>query len=128
MKDLMLRLLPDAANSDGEFALAARMWDADAVFASGDEAVRFVMRAGRMGDVTAVAADTAATIRVRGPADGWATMLEATPPAFYHDLFAAAARHGFTIEGKIEDVYPYYAALRRLIELLRGSGVRQGAA
>jgi len=118
----MLRLLPDAANNDGEFALAARMWDADVVFVSGDDAVRVSVRDGRIGEIAPAAPDAAAAIRVRGPADGWRKMLQPAPPPFYQDLYGAAIHHGFAIEGRIEDIGPYYPALRRLIELLRVDG------
>jgi hypothetical protein len=120
MKDLMLRTLP-TANNDGEFAIAARMWDSDVVLVSGSDAVRFNVRDGRVTGVTAVASETSALIRITGSPDGWAKMMLPVPPPFYQDLFGAAAHHGFTIEGKLEDVYPYYPALRRLIELLRAS-------
>ena len=115
----MLRLAPEAANADGEFAVAARMWDADIVFVSDGDAVRLSMRGGRLDAVADVPAGSAAQIRVRGPADGWEKLLRREPPPFYQDLFGAVAHHGFAIEGKIEDVGPYYPALRRLIELLR---------
>ena len=54
-----------------------------------------------------------------GPADGWEKMLQPAPPPFYQDLYGAQIHHGFAIHGAIEDVGPYYPALRRLIELLR---------
>ena len=122
LQDVMLRALPDTANGDGEFAIAARMWDGDVVFSSDDGAVRMTIAGGRITRVDR--ADSAngakaAQIRVRGNNDGWSRMLSPAPPPFYHDLFGAAVHHGFAIEGKIEDVYPYYPALRRLIELLR---------
>ena len=119
MKDLTLRLLPAAANEDGEFAIAARMWDSDVLLVSGTDAVRLAVRAGRITHVAAAAADAAAPIRVAGPPEGWEKLLRAVPPPFYQDIFGAAAHHGFTIEGAIEDVYPYYPARRRLIEILR---------
>jgi hypothetical protein len=117
-----MRLLPAAANDDGEFAIAARMWDADVMLVSGAEAVRVTVRGGLITEIASAAVDTIAPIRIVGPPDGWEKLLRAVPPPFYQDLFGAAARHGFTIEGAIEDVYPYYAALRRLIEILRING------
>jgi hypothetical protein len=99
------------------------LWDADVVLVSGGDAVRVVVRGGRM---TSVAPDTAdaqpAAIRIVGPADGWAKMLLPAPPPFYQDLYGASLHHGFTLEGGIENVGPYYPALRRLIELLRTNG------
>jgi len=115
-----LARLPDAANNDGEFKLAARLWDGDVVLVSGDDGVRLGIEAGRIIDVARAQKDAPAQIRVIGPADGWAKMLQPAPPPFYQDVFAASARHGFQIDGAIEDVGPYYPALRRLIELLRG--------
>lgn len=121
MKERLLRILPDGANNDGEFALAARMWDSDVVFVSGDDAVRLSVRDGRLKDVGVVDAATMAPIRISASADTWAKMMERVPPPFYQDLFGAALHHGLAIEGRIEDVYPYYPALRRLIELLRAN-------
>jgi hypothetical protein len=124
LEELMLRVLPDAANDDGEFAIAARMWDADVIFASGGNAVRVSIAGGQVTDVASASNADVAQIRISAPADGWAKMLEPLPLPFYQDLFGASIHHGFTIEGKIEDVYPYYPALKRLIELLRAEAGR----
>jgi hypothetical protein len=115
----MLRMLPYLANSDGEFAIAARLWDADLLFISGTDAVRVEVRAGRLAEVSAASHDLPGAIRISGPPAGWEKMLQPSPPPFYQDLFGATVHHGFKIEGELLDVYPYYAALRRLIELLR---------
>jgi hypothetical protein len=128
VKERALRLLPGAANEDGEFAVAARMWDADVVFVSGADAVKMSVRDGKIASVTAAAADATATVRVSGPEDGWRKMLQPVPPPFYQDLFGAGIHHGFLIDGEIESVYPYYPALRRLVELLRENGERRGGA
>ena len=119
LEELMLRALPAAANDDAEFAIAARMWDAEVIFASDGNSVRMSIVGGRITDVASAPAATDAQIRITGPDDGWQKMLAPLPPPFYQDLFGASIHHGFTIEGAVEDVYPYYPALRRLIELLR---------
>jgi hypothetical protein len=119
LKDRALSRLPAAANDDGEFSIAARLWEGDLMLVSGDDAVRIVVRAGRITEASPADANSEAQIRVVGPADGWAKMLLLVPPPFYQDLFAASAHHGFAIHGPIEDIGPYYPALRRLIELLR---------
>lgn len=118
MRERALSRFPDAANNDGEFQIAARLWDGDVVLVSGDDAVRLRITSGRIVEAVPAATDATAQIRVIGPADGWAKMLQIAPPPFYQDLYAAA-RHGFQLQGAIEDVGPYYPALRRLIELLR---------
>ena len=110
------------ANDDGEFALAARMWDADVVFAGGADTVRMTVRGGRIEEAGEVPRKTSGAIRISGPEEGWLAMLQPMPRPFYHDLYGAIAHHGFWMEGRIEDVGPYYAALRRLIELARTEG------
>ena len=116
-----MRILPAAASEDGEFAIAGRMWDADVMLVSGADAVRLT-RGGRITEVANSSAGAPAPIRIVGPPDGWEKLLRAVPPPFYQDLVGAVAHHGFTIVGAIEDVYPHYAALRRLIEILRING------
>lgn len=121
MKQRILRAMA-RANDDPEFALAARLWDGDVLFASGAEAVRMRVAGGRVASVDEATSDATAMIRVSGPPDGWAKALQAVPPAFYHDLYGAMAQHGFTIQGRVEDVGPYYRALSRLVELAREDG------
>jgi len=116
-------LTPTLANDDPEFVLAARMWDGDILFVSGEDAVRMTLRAGRVTDVVQSAASAVAVIRIVATAEAWEKMLQPVPPAFYQDLFGAASRHGVQLLGAPEDVFPYYPALRRLIELLRTSGI-----
>jgi hypothetical protein len=118
MLERALSRLPDAANNDGEFQLAARLWDGEVVLVSGEDAVRLCIESGRVTDAAAAASDASAQIRIVGPPEGWEKMLQRVPPPFYQDLFGAAW-HGFQVNGAIEDVGPYYPALRRLIELLR---------
>src|SRR6185503_7357064 len=108
MKDRALRMLPAAANTDGEFAIAARLWNGDLLLVSGDDAVRIGVQSGCITSVANASKDDSAQIRIIGPVDGWTKLLQLLPPAFYQDLFAASAHHGFRIEGAIEDVGPYY--------------------
>ena len=119
MKDRALSRLPHAANNDGEFTLAARLWDGDIVLVCDDDAVRLALKAGRMESAAAASKDAPAQIRIVASADGWSKMLQPQPPPFYHDLMGAQIHHGVRLQGAIEDVGPYYPALRRLIELLR---------
>jgi hypothetical protein len=119
MKDALLRAAA-IANDDGEFVLAARLWSADVAFVSGNEVAGIVVRDGKL-RADAAAAERA-TIRVSGPPEGWRLMLQTVPQPFYHDLFGAMMHHGFAIEGEMQSVYPYYAALRRFVELMRTAG------
>lgn len=113
------QLTPALANDDAEFALAARGWEGDVLFASGEAAVRMTVHGGRVTEVIQSVPGAAAQIRIIATEDVWEKMLQPMPPAFYQDLFAAAARHGLLLLGDPVDLFPYYPALRRLIELLR---------
>ena len=122
------RLTPALVNEDPEFKLAARMWHGDVVFASGDDALRMTVRDGRVTEVVPSAAGAAAQVRIAATEDVWEQMLRPAPPPFYHDLFGAVARHGVVLAGEPTDVFPYYPALRRVIELLRSAtGEANGA-
>jgi hypothetical protein len=120
MKEAMQRALAKA-NDDPEFRIAARMWNADLAFAAGDDVVRTSIRDGRV-TVSSSAANGVPSIRVVGPADGWARMLRRVPPPFYQDLFGATIYHGFEIDGAVEHFGPYYAAIRRLLDIAREEG------
>jgi hypothetical protein len=120
VKEQMLRAIA-AANGDPQFALAARLWDGDVVFACGEDAVRLRVRAGRVTDAADGATDARA-VRITATGDVWERMLEPQPRAFYHDLFGTAMRHGLVLDGRIEDIGPYYGALQRIIELAREGG------
>jgi hypothetical protein len=113
------RLTPALANDDAEFALAARMWDGDVLFASGDDALRMTVHGGRVTEIVQSAPTAVASIRIIASPDAWEKLLRPVPPPFYQDLFGAAARHGVLLLGDPTDIFPYYPALRRLIELLR---------
>lgn len=76
------------------------------------------VRGGRVTEVAPAAPAAAARIRIVATDEGWQQMLRPVPPPFYQDLFGAASRHGVLL-GEPEDVFPYYPALRRLMELLR---------
>lgn len=76
------RLTPALVNDDAEFALAARMWDGDVLFASGEDAVRMTVHGGRVTEVVQSVPDAAAQIRVIATADVWEKMLRPMPPAF----------------------------------------------
>ncbi|MBI5288613.1 MAG: hypothetical protein HY873_06540 [Chloroflexi bacterium] len=116
------RLTPRLANDDPEFALAARMWDGDVLFACGEDAMRMTVRGGRVTEIVEASPSAQAAIRIIATADDWEKLLQPVPPPFYQDLFGAASRHGVLLLGEPEVVFPYYPALRRLIELLRTSG------
>jgi hypothetical protein len=109
-----------AANADGEFKLAARLWNADIRFDVGSDIYLMRMRDGRITDFSR---NNAAQydVKISAPEDDWRELLKQVPKAFYQDLMGATTRHGFRIEGDLLAFSPYYRATNRLFELMRGA-------
>lgn len=55
---------------------------------------------------------------IAAPASDWAQLLERRPPPFYEDSHAATAHHGFRMDGDVETLWAYYAAVRRSADIL----------
>lgn len=117
-----------AANSDGEFQLAARLWNADVRLDVGEQAYLLRMREGRIADfeslqpaqLSAVRSD----VRIFAPDSDWQELLRPVPKPFYQDLMAAMTRQGFQVEGDLVGFRPYYRAVNRLFELMRSTPAR----
>lgn len=119
MDDALWHRLAARANADGEFRLAARFWTATLRFDVGERCTALRIEDGVVRTVAACKPDDPSDARVAAPAEEWQRLLAAEPRPFYQDLFGATASHGFVMDGDPIAVYPYYAALRRLIELAR---------
>lgn len=117
MPALPLDSLPEAANLDDEFRLAARLWSVTLQLESDGEAQRLRIEDGRI--VSVEPGPGNADVCIRGPADGWTRLLEREPRPFYQDLWGALAHHGFELSGDLARFHPWYPAVRRLVELLR---------
>ena len=107
-----------AANADGEFKLAPRLWNADVRFDVGADSYLMRMRDGRI-DNFAKTASASYDIKISAPEDDWRELLKPVPKAFYQDLMSAVTRHNFRVEGDLLGFNPYYRAVCRLFELMR---------
>ncbi len=107
-----------AANSDGEFKLAARLWNADVRFEVGPDAYLMRMRDGRINEFSKSESGQY-DVKISAPESDWSELLKPVPKPFYQDLMAAMTRHGFKVEGNLLGFNPYYRATCRLFELMR---------
>jgi hypothetical protein len=111
----------DSANEDGEFKMAARFWNATVRLDIGEQPHILRVRDGRL--VSLCKCDSAEAagydIRISAPEADWEELLRPVPRPFYQDLMAASWRHGFRVEGRVVEFYPYYRAINRLFELIR---------
>jgi hypothetical protein len=113
--------ITSAANSDGEFKLAARLWNADLRLEVGADAYLLRMRDGRISEFSKNDVRQF-DIKIAAPESDWRELLKPMPKPFYQDLMAAMTRQGFRIEGDLLGFNPYYRATCRLFELMRKPG------
>lgn len=116
--------LTEALNSDGEFRLQARFWDGVLQLEFGTaEASRLTLRleGGEVVDPQAapVVDGTKCSVIIAAPVADWYEFLQPLPKPLYHELFPASFRKGFELKGDEDYVWAYYAALRRVGEILR---------
>jgi len=121
--NLSWNTLPNAANGDPEFRIAARFWNTALRFEMGDDAHLLRIEKGQIVEILSgqqvFAFLTPVNIVVSAPTTDWQKFLERIPKPFYVDLWGAAAHHGFKVSGDMESLYAYYPALRRLFDIMR---------
>lgn len=110
-----------AANSDGEFKLAARLWNANVRIEVGPEVYLMRICDGQIGEFSKNDARQY-DVKISAPENDWRELLKPVPKPFYQDLMAAMTRHGFKVEGDLLGFNPYYRATCRLFELMRKPG------
>jgi pimeloyl-ACP methyl ester carboxylesterase len=113
-----------ALAADGEFAIAARYWTAVVRLDLGTESYLLEVDGGRAGDFRAAAdADPEPDVVLSGPDADWAEILAPVPRAYFHDVLSGP-RFGFhhvTVTGdELGEVFPYYHAIQRLVDVVRG--------
>jgi hypothetical protein len=121
VEEVPLDAVRDAANADPEFRIAARFWNADVRFAVDERGRVLRVRGGRIEAILGDAEAQEAGVTIRASAETWREILSPIPRPFYQDLYGAALQHDLRIEGDVESFFPYYPAVRRLVELLRGA-------
>jgi pimeloyl-ACP methyl ester carboxylesterase len=95
----------DRANTDGEFLLKARYWDAHLRLEMGDRPYDMIVRKGHIAEFAPAASPGDADVRIAGPIAAWSSGFVA---------------HGLTVEGdRVSQVVPYRGAIIRLIALAR---------
>ena len=107
------------ANSDAEFRLHARFWNATVRFGIGARRWKMRVRDGAVASIERWPGGMAADLSISAPEADWDALLQPCPRPFYQDLQAASIHHGFEVVGDIGDYCAYYPAIRRLVEVMR---------
>jgi hypothetical protein len=112
--------LQTALNDDPEFLLCARSWDARLRYRMGDHSFILVIRDGRVAAISDPATFfDESDIEIAADDAVWAGILAEIPPPRMQDLFPAQLHHGLRMLGDLESLFAYYAAVRRLTEVMR---------
>lgn len=111
------------ANADSEFQLASRLWSTTLRLDVGEQL--YVMRVddGRISEFASCAPDKLAginwAVKIFATPEEWNEFLRPVPRPFYQDLTGAVMRHGFRLDGDLVAFNAYYAAMRRLFDIMR---------
>ena len=107
-------------NGDAEFRLVSRDMNLNVSLEVGGEKRLFSFRDGRLHSIGKYVA-LAETIHVyiRGGADFWQKLLSAMPPPNFQNLYAGVRFKTCEVLGDSELYFAYFAALTRLVELMR---------
>jgi hypothetical protein len=113
--------LQGRVNGDPEFRLAARFWNATLRLDVGATSHRVRFEEGALTEVASCAGDAPCDLFIGASEDDWRELLAPVPRPFYQDLFGAALQHGVRLPEDPLAYAAYYAALRRLMQLLSAS-------
>lgn len=112
------RALPDRANADSEFRLAARAWTATLRLDVGGASVALRIENGVLTRVEQVSAGAACDVYVQASEGVWRELLAPVPRPYYQDLTGAQIHHGLQLPADPLCYAAYYPALRRLVQLM----------
>lgn len=108
--------------ADGEFGVAARLWNATLRLDVGGDSHAIRLVDGHVAGVEPCEAGRTCDVFISAPAEVWDRMLQPVPQPFYQDFFMAQLHHGLVMNPEVLDYAAYYPALRRLLEVLREPG------
>jgi pimeloyl-ACP methyl ester carboxylesterase len=112
-----------ALAGDAEFALAARYWTAVIVLEIGPDAYTLEVGNGAVSDFRLGKADSP-NVTLTGPEEDWTEILAPAPRAYFQDVLSGVrfGAHRVEVDGDfLADVFPYYAAIQRLLEIVRST-------
>ena len=112
--------LRDLVNADGEFANVSRDMTLGLCLVAGTEETLLRFRDGKLAYVGRfVPLSEAIDVYVKAAPDFWTKLLSAAPPPRYQNLYAGVRFKTCEVAGDSELYFAYYAAITRLIEIMR---------
>lgn len=107
-------------NSDAEFKLVSRDMTLNLVFGIGSESRLMTIRDGEVTKIGRfIALAEPIDISIKAGEEFWRRLLSPVPPPHYQNLYAGVRAKACEIGGNSELYFAYYAAVTRMIEVLR---------
>ncbi|HLY38719.1 MAG TPA: hypothetical protein VKU61_11835 [Candidatus Binatia bacterium] len=119
MRDIPWQHVIEQANRDGEFRIAARLWNATLRLDVGERSVELAVSDGAIVSAAPCGRTNRCVASVSGAAEEWDELLARVPRPLHQDLFGGITLGRFQLEGDVEAFYAYYPAVRRLVDLVR---------
>jgi hypothetical protein len=119
MRDIPWRQVIEQANRDGEFRIAARLWNTTLRLDLGEQSLQLAIADGEIRAATPCERGSRCEVSVAGPAEEWEALLARMPKPLHQDLFGSISLGRFQLEGDLDLFYAYYPAVRRLVDLVR---------
>src|SRR5215813_4988175 len=112
--------LLEQINNDPELRLVSRDMALNLCLEIGSERRLINFRDGRAGKIGRfVSLTEPVDVTVKAPAEFWQLMLSPVPPPESQNLYAAVRSKRCDISGNSELYFAYYAAIMRMVELMR---------
>ena len=110
----------EALNSDPEWTIAGRYWNARIRFYTETEDYFLRVIDGRVESFRhGTDGYQASTIQIGGPRATWQEMLAPHPKPLFNCFYPAMVHNGLALGGDLVSLYAYYGALARLLVVMR---------
>jgi hypothetical protein len=119
MRDIPWQRVIEQAKRDGEFRIAARLWNTTLRLDLGERSLRLAIADGEIRSAMPCERGSRCEASVAGPAEEWEALLARVPKPLHQDLFGGISLGRFQLAGDLEAFYAYYPAVRRLVDLVR---------
>jgi hypothetical protein len=107
-------------NNDPEFRLVSRDITLNLCFEVGNERRLINFRDGRLEKIGRfVPLAEPVDVTIKGPGEFWQSLLSLVPPPGFQNLYAGVRFKKCEVSGNSELYFAYYAAITRMIELMR---------
>src|SRR4029453_10517119 len=108
MRDIPWQRVIEQAKRDGEFRIAARLWNTTLRLDLGERSLRLPIAAGGIRSAMPCERGSRCEASVAGPAEEWEALLARVPKPLHQDLFGGISLGRVQLEGRLEGFFAVY--------------------